>query len=154
MPVWKTIFWTEFWQVFTEFNRLLIFFSWMKFSFVCALRKLKQLVLESKENTNHSCTLLTRSSLLNITGKLKLRSDKIVSPEENTQHLTEHRLRTKVFGLPQRLNFQVISWLCHAHVGYYDDLSEILAFRITVCGTQAVQQISAWCLHPRKKIKT
>jgi hypothetical protein len=66
-------------------------------------------LLELTENTNYSCTLMTRSSPINITGKLKLRCGDIVSPEENTQHLTEQRMRTEGFGLPQRLNFQVIS---------------------------------------------
>jgi len=31
-----------------------------------------------------------------------LRSGEIVSPEDNTQPLTEHRLRTEGFGLPKR----------------------------------------------------
>jgi hypothetical protein len=151
VPDWKTIFWTEFWQVFTEINMLLIF-SRMKLSFVCSLLKLKQLLFESKDKTNHSCTQITISSHINITGKLTLRNGEIVSPEENTQHLTEHRLRTEDFGLPKRLNFQVISWPYRVHMGYSDDLSEVLAFRVKVCGKQAVQQTSAWCLHPERRL--
>jgi len=144
------MFCTEFWKVFIQFNKPLIF-SWMKFSFVCNLRKLKQLVLESEDNINHSCTPLTRSSPINKSGKLTLRSGDTVSPEENTQHLKEHRPRTEDFGLPKRLNFQVISWRYRPHKGCSDDLSEVLAFRVMVCRTQAVQQTSAWYLHPERR---
>jgi len=69
----------------------------MKFSFVCALRKLKQLVLESKDNTNHSCTPLTRSSPINKSGKLTLRSVDTVSPEENTQQNTGRERKISAF---------------------------------------------------------
>jgi hypothetical protein len=85
VPDWKTIFWTEFWQVLTEIINLLIF-SRIQFSFFCSLLKLKQLVLESKVNTIRSCTQMAISSHTNITGTLTSRSAYIVYPEENTHH--------------------------------------------------------------------